>query len=146
MFAMITGSGLSLAGIILRQIYLDELWWPFWLDGMMLSVIASVIAIGVFVIISLSTRNEPYDLDSLLNRNTKEEVGAVNNELKQRFWFEYAVGAVTVLVVVIIMIAFWYNRTHDVDPKKWITFWKWYSFFVYCYSIPLAVWFFIGGS
>lgn len=144
-FAMITGSGLSLAGIILRQIYLEQSWWPFWLDGMMLSVIASVIAIGVFVIISLSTRNEPYDLDSLLNRNTKEEVGVVNSELKQRFWFEYVVGAVTVVVVVIIMIAFWYNRTHDVDPKKWITFWKWYSFFVYGYSIPLAVWFFIGG-
>ncbi len=143
-WAMITGSTLAISGIVLRKIFVGELWWPHWLDGMALSVAASVIAITVFITASMLSGTTPYDIDSLLHRTVGGEKVQISKKAQNKFRLETVVGAITFMIVITIAVAFWYNRTHDVTPQSWIKFWKWYTFVVYGYSIPVAIWFFIG--
>lgn len=143
--AMITGSGLAITGIVLRQAFVSASWWPHWLDGMVLSVAASIMAILVFIIVSLFTQTAPYNIEELLHRKGKGHIPEpIAPGVKKRFTIESVVGVITALIVLAVIVAFWYNRTHEVAPESWIAFWKWYTFIVYGYSIPVAVWFFIG--
>jgi SSS family solute:Na+ symporter len=140
--SMITGSSLAIGSIFIRQAFVARPWWPGWLDGMVLSVASSLVAIAVFIIVSLITHKQDYDLESLLNRDNPIEPHP--KALNKRFTIEAVVSAIVAIIVVLTIIAFWYNRTHDVDPEKWVTFWKWYTYVVYGYSIPVAIWFLLG--
>ena len=142
--SMLTGSILAISSIFLRQAFVNSGWWPQWIDGMVLSVGSSLMAIIVFVVVSLITNKEDYDLDSLLNR-TGEPKPKLPSKLKRKITIEVIISIIIGIILLVTMIAFWYNRTHDVAPQSWVTFWKWYSFIVYAYSIPIAIWFFIGG-
>ena len=75
--ALLTGSGLSVAGILLRQMYGGS----FPLNGTQISFLTSLSAIAVYVVVSLLTHRQDYNLDRLLHRGEfagiKEEVGEV---------------------------------------------------------------------
>lgn len=61
--AMLTGSVLSVTGIVTRQIVSD---FPF--NGVQISFGATLIAITVYVVVSLLTCREPYNLERMLHR------------------------------------------------------------------------------
>ncbi|MDD5348711.1 MAG: hypothetical protein PHQ12_00740 [Chthoniobacteraceae bacterium] len=61
---LLTGSGLSGGGILLRQIYQDQ----FPLNGMQISFFSSLIAVAVYVIVSLLTCRQDFDMDRMLHR------------------------------------------------------------------------------
>jgi SSS family solute:Na+ symporter len=62
--AMVSGSALSSGGILARQIYGTR----FPLNGVQISFIATLIAIALYIVISLLTCREDYNLDRLLHR------------------------------------------------------------------------------
>lgn len=62
--ALISGATLSLSGIITRQIYGDD----FPLNGMQISFFVIVIAIVLYVTVSLLTWREDFDMDKMLHR------------------------------------------------------------------------------
>ena len=62
--AIVTGSLLSLGGIVARQIYGDQ----FPLNGQEISFYATLIAITTYVIVSLLTCKEDYNIDRMLHR------------------------------------------------------------------------------
>lgn len=144
--AMITGSLGSVLGIMLRQIWGQADWWPKWLNGMSLSVVASILAILIFIIISLCGRKETFDIDLLLNRDKEKQ-----KEHGKTFWkketllsFEFIIGAIAFISLGFILFMFWYSRTHDVSNSSWIAFYKWCSYVFFGYSIPVAIWFMVG--
>ena len=49
-----------------------------------------------------------------------------------------AIGAVTAFIV-------WYNLTHDVRPRSWFIFWKYYMSILFLWTFPVTIWFIIGG-
>jgi len=51
----------------------------------------------------------------------------------------------TVTVAIAIITVTVYNLTHDVDVKKWFTFWKYYLFILFFIGIPIVGLFIIGG-
>lgn len=77
--AMIAGSGLSVSGILARQAFGET----FPLNGMEVSFAATLTAIFLYVLVSLLTCQENFDMDRLLHRGpyaTKETVeGSVDN-------------------------------------------------------------------
>src|SRR5471030_1305485 len=62
--ALLTGSGLSVGGIIARQIYGDQ----FPLNGMQISFFATLAAIAVYGLVSLLTCREDFNMDRMLHR------------------------------------------------------------------------------
>lgn len=68
--ALIVGSTLAVSGIILRQIYKDD----FFLNGIQISFFSSLIAITCYVVVSLLTIREDYNMDRLLHRGKYAKV------------------------------------------------------------------------
>lgn len=62
--ALLTGSTLSVAGILARQIFRSE----FPLNGMQISFCSTLTAITVYVVVSLLTCKEDFNLDRMLHR------------------------------------------------------------------------------
>lgn len=62
--ALLTGSGLSVGGILARQIFTDS--FPF--NGIQISFFSTLIAIALYIIVSLLTSNEGFNMDRLLHR------------------------------------------------------------------------------
>jgi SSS family solute:Na+ symporter len=92
--ALIAGSGLSVGGIIARAIWGDA----FPLNGMQVSFFASLIAILLYVIVSLLTCKEDFNMDRMLHRGCYAKVTqAVGDEVvatpdRPRTWLARAVG------------------------------------------------------
>jgi SSS family solute:Na+ symporter len=61
---MLTGSILSLGGIVARQIYGNH----FWLNGTQISFCASMIAVTLYVVVSLLTCRADFNLERMLHR------------------------------------------------------------------------------
>ncbi len=68
--ALLTGSGLSVGGIIVRLIFRED----FPLHGMQISFFASVIAAVVYVVVSLLTCKEDFNMDRMLHRGDYEKI------------------------------------------------------------------------
>lgn len=145
--ALIIGSGGSIAAIFARQIWGNANWWPIWLNGMSLSIATSLLAIIMFIIVSLCRKNPNFDLDALLNRDKNNMKSAQIETLKQRFHlfsFEGIIGTFAFISLGAIIFGFWYSRTHDISDASWIKFYKWCSYIFFAYSIPIAIWFMVG--
>lgn len=66
--AMITGSVLCTGGIITQSIYTKTTGRDFPLNGMQINFFSSIIAVTLYVAISLLTNRQPFNMDKLLHR------------------------------------------------------------------------------
>ena len=165
---MIVGSTLSVSVIGLKQIYpslnvsnafLD---WLFNQTGAVLSFYASISAILTYVIVSLLTCREEFDLDKMLNREAQQnKTGNFFTRVKQR-GFAPVIGITdefnlrdkivyisifvwTWLLIIIFVVGTLYNIMFDVSNETWATFWKYYVILLTIMAVITTVWFAIGG-
>jgi SSS family solute:Na+ symporter len=88
--ALITGSVLSVGGIVIRQIYGNA----FPLNGQQISFIVMLIAISLYIVVSLLTHQEDFNMDRLLHRGAYASLNPLIGEqtgrsrVRQRNWFE----------------------------------------------------------
>ena len=75
--ALVTGSLLSAGGILIRQVYGDS----FPMNGIQISMAATLIAIAVYVAVSLLTCREDFNLDRMLHRGKYAETAATPGEM-----------------------------------------------------------------
>ena len=119
----LTGSGLSVGGIITRIYFQKVLGHEFILNGMQIGFIASLVAVVAYIFVSLLTCRKPHNMDQLLHRGAY----AVEPE-----------GDVDDLIPAKIN---WFNRLWGIDDQfsrsdRWITlgiFWwsiTWFIVFV----------------
>ncbi|MHC4122495.1 MAG: sodium:solute symporter family protein [Planctomycetota bacterium] len=173
--AMITGSVLSVAAIIMRQINASDP--DFFLNilivgkpldyiaaqnGMVLSFYASISAIIVYISVSLSG-SFIFNMDKMLHRGKyaidepdkiKAQLPArgikaligMGNEFNLRDKIIYLTTVGWTLLIVLVFIAGTiYNLVVDVKTQAWITFWKCYIWVLFAAVVITTVWFTFGG-
>jgi len=167
--AMITGASLSITGIILRQIHQSN---PFEnhilnyvasKNALILGFCSSVIAMSVYVIVSLFTNKKPFNLEKILHRGKYaiEEpeklkamkpvrgIRALIGMGSEFAFFDKIVYLSTIfwtfLMIAVFVIGTIYNMTADVKITAWAKFWKFYINFLVVLSVLVVVWMTCGG-
>ncbi len=162
--ALIMGSGIGTAGLILEPVFQHYLGKKFPINGQYMWLIAMVTSLIVYVIVSLITgRNKtPFNLDKMLHRGRYAVAGEHEiKEVKQSVW-QKIVGitpefsrsdkvlslamigwnAAFFLWFVIFSIA---NLVGFVSDAAWAKYWHVTLISYIVLSVPTAVWFTIGG-
>lgn len=166
--AMITGSTLATAAVVIRQIHNRT---PF--TGIMgyiasknaavLSFYASITAVSVYVLVSLLGKKTVFNMDKMLHRgeyavDEPQTVKAdmpprglraligMGNEFSRWDKFLYlATMGWTALLIIIFIIGTVYNFNVDVKTQSWITFWRYYILVILTLSIVTTIWLALGG-
>ncbi len=155
--AMLTGSTISVAGIVLNQIYKD-----FPINGQWFWGIAMAASSLVYVLVSLIGKREPFNMDALLHRGKyavegeRKVVASVRSRILETFGFgpEFTRGDKIIYAVTYAWIFFWffvfvvgtiYNLAHDVPDSTWMSFWKVYTLINVVLAIVVLIWFTVGG-
>jgi SSS family solute:Na+ symporter len=155
--AMITGSGVAVAGIIIHQIIPD-----FFINGQWFWGISMAAASIVYVAVSFFGKRQEYDLDKLLNRGKYaiEEETNIVSEAPAKGWKmlgmgkEFTRGDKFIYILNYIWIGGWllvfivgtiYNLTHEVSDDAWLRFWHTYLVIHVAVSSFIILWFLIGG-
>lgn len=160
--ALLAGSGLSTAGIVARQ--LSE---NFPLNGMQISFGATVIAVVLYIIVSLLTCREDYNMDRMLHRGQyarkDDENAQVMIEQRKAFAWSRMIGlddhftrsdcwitigsfAWSMIWFVIFVVGTIWNLVAPWPESIWSTFW-----YVVAIGIPIfwavvgTIWFTLGG-
>ena len=154
---MITGSVISVAGIVLNQIYKD-----FPVNGQWFWGIAMAASSLVYVLVSLLGKREAFNMDALLHRGKyavegeRKVVTSVRSRVLETLGFgpEFTRGDKIIYVVTYAWVFFWffvfvigtiYNLLHDVPDSTWMSFWKIYTLINVALAIVVVTWFTIGG-
>jgi solute:Na+ symporter, SSS family len=155
--AMITGSGIAVAGIIIHQIIPD-----FFINGQWFWGIAMFGASVVYVAVSLLGKRQDYDFDKLLHRGKYAIAGEskVITQAPSRGWkvlgmgkeftkgdkiiyvLNYAWAGIWLLVFIFGTI---YNLMYEVSDDSWLRFWRVYLAINVALSTIVIVWFVVGG-
>lgn len=166
--AMITGSALSVTAVIIKQIQAS---FPFTdnvmkyiatRNGAVLSFYASIIAIFVYIIVSLIDKRQKFDLDKMLHRgiyaveDNQKKAGAsvrgfnaligITDEFTRRDRLLYVITmGWTFLWIIIFVLGTAYNFIFDVTVESWMRFWIYYTGITLVISVITVIWFTIGG-
>jgi SSS family solute:Na+ symporter len=155
--AMITGSGIAVAGIIIRQIIPD-----FPINGQWFWGIGMAGASLVYVLFSLFGKRREYNLDKLLHRGRYAIAGEKNivDAVPSKGWKvlgmgkEFTRGDKAIYILSYAWTGAWllvfavgtiYNLSHDVSDAAWAQFWRIYLAIHIFVSTFIIVWFLIGG-
>ena len=160
--ALITGAVLSIVGIIIRQLNPG-----FFMNGQQLGFAAMLCAIVIFIIVSLLTCKEDFNLDKMLHRgkyaiadDNRVETQAISIDLKE--WFYQRLGITKeftprdkwVYFGSITWTISWFgvfvtgtvcNLLYEVSDRSWLNFWFVYIVVNFVVLILFAVWYGIGG-
>ncbi len=155
--AMITGSGIAVAGIIIHQIIPD-----FFINGQWFWGISMVGASLVYTIFSLFNKRQDYNLDKLLHRGRYALAGEkqIIDAVPSKGWRvlgmgkEFTRGDKVIYILNYVWTGAWllvfavgtiYNLTHDVADTTWAGFWRTYLVIYIVVSAGIIVWFVAGG-
>jgi len=155
--ALITGSTISIVGLVTIQIYPN-----FPLDGQRVWAIAMAASITVYVVFSLASRRPPFDMDRMLHRGkyAVKEDSALVSELPARGWRwfgmgkEFTTGDRIIYIGVYAWIFGWfavfvvgtfYSLSYGISTESWLKFWHLYVWISFILGIIMVVWFTIGG-
>ncbi|HBG25812.1 MAG: hypothetical protein A2X47_00035 [Lentisphaerae bacterium GWF2_38_69] len=166
--ALITGSSLAVASVIVRQIHQTS---PFTgkimsyiasQNGAILSFYSSISAVLIYIILSLTYKRAIFNMDRMLHRGkyTSIEEGenknlpvrgfraliGMGNEFQGRDKILYLSTIVwTLLWAGVFIIGLICNTIFDLKIGFWTTFWKYYVGLMLVLSIITTIWFTFGG-
>jgi len=160
--ALLAGSGLATGGILAQQVYGQH----FPLNGVQISFFASLIAIGLYVVVSLLTCREDFNMDRMLHRGQyargTEQPKPI--PLRERFTWKRLIGvdenftlgdkwiAGSVFVwamgwSLLAIIGTIWNLAAPWPVTVWSTFWHVVSIGIPSFLAPVSmVWFIWGGT
>lgn len=155
--AMITGMGASLTGIVIKQIDSD-----FFLTGQEMSFVAIVLAIVVYVAVSLLGPREVHNMDRLLHRGkyTRADESSATWKDARTLWeklgfsrdFTGGDRAITYVTLswplvwtVIFVVVTIYNLTVGMSDETWLAYWHGWTWLVLGSAVLVTLWFTIGG-
>lgn len=161
--ALIAGSGLSTGGILARQFNEN-----FPLNGMQISFFATVIAIVLYVVVSLLTCKEDYNMDRMLHRGQYAKKGVEGDEEAQlekdkKFswskiigidanfskadrWITIGLFVWTMIWFVVFIVGSLWNLIAPWPTSVWSTFWYWVAIGIPIFwAVVGTIWFTWGG-
>ena len=157
--SMITGSGIAVSSIIIRQI--DQDFIPInsqWVFG--ITMVASICA---YIIVSLLTGGETFNMDRMLHRgryalrkNNNTATGikvnrfsamvGITNEFSWRDkWVVWSSIVWTFGWLIVFIVGTVYGLLVDTKNESWIEFWKYFVMLNLVFGGAATVWFVIGG-
>jgi SSS family solute:Na+ symporter len=161
--ALISGSTLSVTGIVLHEIYGKA-----FLNGTQVSFFASLISIAVYIVVSLLTCREDFNMDRMLHRGKYEVIKKLTGEETKQFKArnpllraigvdeDFSLGdkiiaaglfAWMMLWIVVFVVGTAWNLTSPWSLATWFSYWH-----ITAIGIPLvitfvtAIWFTWGGT
>lgn len=157
--SVLTGSALSVGGIVIRQIFRD-----FPLNGIQISFVATLIAIVVYILVSLLTCKKDFNMDKLLHRGEYaiEEDQVETRKKKNTFDWAKLIGitdkfstidrGITIGVfgwsmfwVVVMIIGTLWNMMAPWSSQVWSSFWWWSAIMLPLgMSVVTTLWFTFG--
>jgi SSS family solute:Na+ symporter len=159
--AMLTGAVLSVGGIVIRQIYPK-----FPLNGMEISFWATLIAIAVYVGVSVLTAKKDFNLDRMLHRGTyairADAVLDVNPAMKQKFkasrligidekfsrsdcWVSGGIFWWSMLLLFVFIGGTIWNLIAPWSDHAWSVFWRWAGLLLpLTIAVGTTIWFTVG--
>ena len=178
--AMILGLVTSGVGILLKELPGEifssnvDSWWGGvarfgfwihengWITGQVLTLVAIVISVTSYVLVSLFGPRTDFNLDRLLHRGKYEvEQDRVEQHAEHAGWLkklgfssEFTGVDKWVTIITLSWPLFWtgafigvtiYNLMFDVPDGSWLTYWRWWTWFVLAIGVVIMVWFTIGG-
>ncbi|MCP3978241.1 MAG: sodium:solute symporter [bacterium] len=155
--AMLTGSGIAVAGIVIHR-YVED----FFINGQVFWALAMGGAVLSYIVVSLLSRQEPFDLDRLLHRGdhvVDEEMTIVEEQPRLGFKLlgmgreftrgdraiYFAAYAWTLTWTAIFVVGTIYNLTHAVNDLAWARFWRVFVYINLAMSVLVVFWFGICG-
>src|SRR5690606_17388826 len=162
--AMSVGSILAVSGIVLQNIV-----WPwisggvaFPFNGMQLSFGSAVIAMSVYVLVSLATCRKPVDMDALLHRgkyalpgeHSAPQAKPATGLRALAFTSEFTRGdkviyilklAIFLLFFSVFMVGTIWGLVWGVPESAWIQYWWFKLAFAGVVGTAATIWFLIGG-
>ena len=161
--AIILGAILGVAGLIVPVIYKNHFHRDFPVNDQWLYFIGMITSAFLYVVISLLTYKKDYNLKKMLNRGEyelKTEKSAVPVTLKSR-WLEviginkeFSTGDKMLAIMMIAWNLLWLvffivftviNLSIGASDAVWSRFWHISILINLCVSIPVMVWFTVGG-
>jgi solute:Na+ symporter, SSS family len=155
--ALIIGSVISVTGIILQQVYPG-----FPINGQYFWGIAMGVSTVVYIVVSLLTPKEDFNMDKMLHRGKyaiKDETIVVDKVPLKGFKMlgmgkEFTRGDKVIYItaytwtfiwVVVFIIGTIFNIAGDVPDSSWMSFWKTFVIINLAASFLVIIWFTIGG-
>jgi len=156
--AMITGMGASLTGIVVKQVHPG-----FLLTGQEMSFAAIVLAVAVYVTVSLLGPRAVHNMDALLHRGKYAIPGESTatwqdaRTLWEKIGFsrdftggDRVVAYVTLswplLWTVIFLVVTIYHMAAGISPEAWLAYWHGWTWFILGCAVLVTLWFTIGGA
>lgn len=164
---LITGSVLSVGGIIFKQVHPTATfpWDDQIINGLHLAVMAVVVSYIVFILVSLLTYRTPCNMDHLLHRGAYavpsdlpepahppkrlpwllRKVGINHDFSKFDIFIYFMMGGYTLGFSLLFFLGTAHNLTHDVPSTTWRIWWIWILGVQAAIAAVAAVWFTCGG-
>ncbi|MDQ8192954.1 sodium:solute symporter family protein [Coraliomargarita sp. SDUM461004] len=163
---LITGSLLSVGGIAFRQFY-PEVTFPGSeqvINGLHLSVFAIVVSYAVFILVSLLSWKQDYNLDKLLHRGeyaVQTDHLEANTSEQKKGWLQrigitrefttfdkviyLTLIAWTLLYSGIFICITLYNLVNPLASTSWTSIWSWLLGLKFTVAFSAGIWFICGG-
>ena len=153
--AAVIGSVIAVSGVVIPQFHKDFL--PF--DSKWMTAISMGFAVASYVLLSLATSKEEFNLDKMLHRGrysvsedkTSPPITGLKSLLitKEYSWddkiiYVVAMGKMIILTIIFI-IGTIINLINQSSPESWLNFWKIYLLIYFIFAVIGAVWLLIGG-
>ena len=160
--ALITGSVLSVGGILLQKTYGSH---PF-LNGVQISFFATLASVAVYLVVSLITHQKDFDMDRMLHRGayaSKDPAGDARVVAKEPGWMGKLIGfdvnfmlgdkliagvlfGWSILFFCISVVGTVWNTISPWPNSVWSTFWQIVGIVVpIFFAIVIGIWFTWGG-
>jgi SSS family solute:Na+ symporter len=162
--ALITGSILSVVGILARQYYGPD----FFLNGLQISFFCSLISLSLYVGVSLLTCKEEFNMDRMLHRGVYAEIEAELGEVVQKpvnrklhwgkligidenftlgdKWVAGVLFGWSMLFTVIMVFGTLWNLVWPWSLATWSSFWHVVAILIpVVFAVVMGVWFTWGG-
>ena len=165
--ASITGAVIGVAGLFVPDYYKAHFHHEFPITGQVLWFFAMVTAALVYVIVSLLTTRKTryFNLDRMLHRGQymdAEKLEMLRQEKKVSIWSkligiteEFTRSDKVLAIILVAWNFFWFvfflivttmNIIHPFSDAWWMGYWKIYITANVCMTLPIAIWFAIGGT
>ena len=162
--AMIVGAVFGVGGLIIPEFYMAAYGRPFPINGGWLAFFSSLLAIAVYVSVSLMTSKKPFNLERMLHRG---EYAIATDRPQNRSSFrgrflqligiteEFSRSDRVLAVVLVAWNTLWLtffvvfsliNVVLGVSDAIWAKYWHFVVIMNLCLSIPISIWFAVGGT
>ena len=130
-------------------------------------ILTTAISIGLFVVVSILTSREPFDLDRMLHRGIHADSQSGGGDERPVRWYERLgfghemtrwdriITAVTIAWPIFFTLVFavglaWYfaapvMQWPQISDEAWVEAWGWWLWFAIATAMVVTVWFTIGG-